>query len=300
MADIEKVEQFNISWIKLFRKFTEWEWYKDSNTKSLFLHCLLKANFKNKKWQGQEIERGQFVSSHPKLSFETGLTVRQIRTSINRLKTTGEVSVCTTARYSIITVKNYNEYQEDDRLNVSQTTGSRQARDRLTTTTNNEKNEKNENNSNKEKENFKKNIIKDIYYDERIINFLKSFKIITKKSSVVSPDERKKILDILNDLINQEKNIENETKKCFENFNKIDFKKIKYTPTIHWLLKEDNFYEVLDGAYNFKNKTADTIADNKQITTKRKTASQMTDEERNAQIIKELTESGENPDEYFD
>lgn len=34
--------------IKISRKILDWEWYTDINTKTLFLHCLLKANFRTK------------------------------------------------------------------------------------------------------------------------------------------------------------------------------------------------------------------------------------------------------------
>ena len=50
-------------WIKLFRRFTEWEWYKNTNVKIVYLHLILMANPKEKQWQGMEIKRGQLVTS---------------------------------------------------------------------------------------------------------------------------------------------------------------------------------------------------------------------------------------------
>ncbi len=69
-------------WIQLYRKFMDWEWYTDTNTKSLFIHCLLKANHKEGKWRGHKIGRGQFLTSLNNLSQETGLSVRNVRTSL--------------------------------------------------------------------------------------------------------------------------------------------------------------------------------------------------------------------------
>ena len=46
-------------WIKLFRRFTEWEWYKNTNVKIVYLHLILMANPKEKQWQGMKIKRGQ-------------------------------------------------------------------------------------------------------------------------------------------------------------------------------------------------------------------------------------------------
>ena len=58
----------NQGWIKLHRKFLKWEWYDDINTSRFFLHCLFRANHKDKKWRGTMIKRGQFISSLSKLA----------------------------------------------------------------------------------------------------------------------------------------------------------------------------------------------------------------------------------------
>lgn len=110
-------------YIKLFRKMLNWEWYTDVNTKVLFLHCLLKANWKDGNWRGYSYKRGQFITSLPTLARETGLTIRQIRTGLEHLKATGEVTDWHDSKIRIITVNFYDEYQGSDRPNGSQTTG---------------------------------------------------------------------------------------------------------------------------------------------------------------------------------
>ena len=61
-------------WIKLHRQLLEWDWYDDINTKVLFLHLLLKANHKEKKYRGKIIKVGQVMTGRKLLSLETGLT----------------------------------------------------------------------------------------------------------------------------------------------------------------------------------------------------------------------------------
>lgn len=95
-------------------------------------------------------------------------------------------------------------------------------------------------------------IIKDIYYDSRIKDFLKDFETITKKSSIVSRDERKIIMDLLNDLIIQNADIKEVTQTCFKNFTQLDFSDINFDPHIHWLLKGTRFLEVYTGTYTSK------------------------------------------------
>ena len=99
-------------YIKIDRKITEWEWYRNLNTKVVFFHCLLKANWKDGKFEGKIIKRGSFVTSIKKLSLELFLTEDEVRTAIKHLISTGELTKQTTNRYSVITVSNYELYQD--------------------------------------------------------------------------------------------------------------------------------------------------------------------------------------------
>lgn len=100
--------------ILIHRKLLEWEWYPNKNDKLLWLHCLLKANWKDGRFMGIDVPRGSFVTSLNSLAKETGLTKQQIRTSLEHLKSTHEITHTTTSNYSIITINKYNEYQIDN------------------------------------------------------------------------------------------------------------------------------------------------------------------------------------------
>jgi len=123
-----------MAFISLDYAITDWEWYKDTNTKTVFIHCLLKANWKEGRFMGYEIPRGSFVTSYPQLSKETGLTVQQVRTAIFHLKSTGEITVKTTSKFSIITVNKYISYQSPNRRSNSQSTGNQQSSNSQSTT----------------------------------------------------------------------------------------------------------------------------------------------------------------------
>ena len=103
-------------YIKLFRKMTSWEWYSDIVIKTVFLHCLLKANYKDKRWKGHFIKRGQFITSYPNMAKECNLSIHQVRRAISALCSTGEITHSPQARFSIITVVGYDSYQSDGRL----------------------------------------------------------------------------------------------------------------------------------------------------------------------------------------
>jgi hypothetical protein len=109
--------------IRIYRSMLKWEWYDDANTMRVFMHLILTANWEPKKWRGSTIERGQRVYSRASISRELRMSERSVRTSINHLISTGEVTNQATPQYSIITIKNYELYQQA----TSETTNDRPA-----------------------------------------------------------------------------------------------------------------------------------------------------------------------------
>jgi hypothetical protein len=112
----------NNGWIKIHRKIIDWEWYKDANTFRLFLHLLLIANRNEKKYKGTLIGIGQIMTCPNKLARELDLTISKIRTSLNKLKLTNEITIETNTKGSIIQIVNYKNYQliTNDLANKSQ------------------------------------------------------------------------------------------------------------------------------------------------------------------------------------
>lgn len=136
--------------IVIHRKITEWEWYTDSNTKSLFLHCLLKANYEDKHWRGILVKRGSFITSLSTLAKETGMSVQSVRTALQKLESTGEIASEATNRYRIIIVKKYDGYQtllnrhpRNNNQSTSKQQAKQQASNNQSTTTNNINNNNN-------------------------------------------------------------------------------------------------------------------------------------------------------------
>ncbi len=141
--NITKVDEFNNSKISLNRKILSWEWYTEIKTFKLFIHCLLRANWVDKNYRGIIIKRGQFLTSVAKLSVETGLTFREVRTALKHLIATNELTKQAYSQYSIITVNKYNEYQTEFKKATSELTSERQASDKQATTNNNKNNKNN-------------------------------------------------------------------------------------------------------------------------------------------------------------
>jgi DNA-binding transcriptional MerR regulator len=129
-------------WIKIHRKFLDWEWFNKSEAVHLFLYMLLKANHKDNKWQGNDVKRGQFISSLGNISSATGITIQQIRTILKKLEKTNEIVVKSTSQFTIVTICKYECYQDENEDTNKRITNNQQTTNKQSTTNKNEKNNK--------------------------------------------------------------------------------------------------------------------------------------------------------------
>jgi hypothetical protein len=81
-----------------------------------------------------ELSRGQLITGRTKISKDTGLSDRKVRTRLELLKNLGILTIKTTNRFSIITICNYGYYQD---IKNDERPAERPANDQLTTTNKN-------------------------------------------------------------------------------------------------------------------------------------------------------------------
>jgi hypothetical protein len=158
-------------WIKLHRKFLQWEWFTVDEMVKLFIYLLLSANHEDGNFQGVEVKRGQVITGLNKLSFNTGISIQTLRTCLKRLEKTSEINIQSTNKFSIITICNYDTYQSDQQATNKQPnkplTSNQQATNKQLTTNKNDNNIENENND--------KNILSfEALKQNKILNFKNS------------------------------------------------------------------------------------------------------------------------------
>lgn len=142
--------------IKIYRSLLEWEWYQDTNTKTVFIHLLLTANYEDKNWKGNKICRGQKVTSYQNLANELNMSIQNVRTAIKHLISTGEITNKQHAKYSLITIKNYDKFQEvTSNLTDNQQSANKQLTSNQQATNNNGRKIKKDKESKKDKNNNK-------------------------------------------------------------------------------------------------------------------------------------------------
>jgi uncharacterized phage protein (TIGR02220 family) len=128
-------------WVCFYRKMEEWEWYKVPHMLHLFFHLIVKANHKDGKWQGIQVNRGQLVTGRKSLSGATGISEQTVRTCLVRLEKTGEITQKSTNKYSVITICKYDDYQKGTTPVNQQLTNNQPATNQQLTTNNNVNNE---------------------------------------------------------------------------------------------------------------------------------------------------------------
>ena len=108
-------------WIKVFRAFQEWEYYASINHTRLFLHLLLRANYRETVWRKERVKPGELLTGRKKLAQETGLSEGQIYRALNDLSNSGEINIRSTNKFSIITIVNWEKYQSSEQQTEQRT-----------------------------------------------------------------------------------------------------------------------------------------------------------------------------------
>ena len=123
----------NDTWLKLYRRLLDWQWYTDANTMRVFMHLLLTANYKQNMWKSETVEAGQLITSVNRLASDLNLSIKQIRNSLKKLQKSNDIHIKGANRYSLITLVNWDVYQSEGQTkgnqgaNKGQTKGNQRA-----------------------------------------------------------------------------------------------------------------------------------------------------------------------------
>lgn len=107
---------------KVYRKIENWAWWHDPITLAVWIHILHRARYGNipKNYKGDVIYRGELVLGLKEFSKECGISVQNLRTALNHLEKTKELTrkLTTnptsnlTTKYHHYIVENYAFYQD--------------------------------------------------------------------------------------------------------------------------------------------------------------------------------------------
>lgn len=110
-------------WIKLHRSITDHWIFKDSEFLLLWITMLIEANHEPRKalFNGAllNLQRGQFVFGRKSYSEKTGVSENKIRRFLSLLISDQMIHQQTTNKFSLITITNYDKYQNNDQQATS-------------------------------------------------------------------------------------------------------------------------------------------------------------------------------------
>lgn len=131
----------NKGWVKIYRKLLDNPISKKPNYLSIFVYLLLKANHKDNDLilEGKKttINRGQFLTSIFSIADFFHLSTSTVSRVLKYLETERMIEKLSTNKYSLITVLNYNLYQDPESIIENKTITDQKQNE----TNNNDKNE---------------------------------------------------------------------------------------------------------------------------------------------------------------
>ena len=111
-------------WIKLHRQLITNGWLRNHSVCIFWIYCLLKATHEPVKtivgFQEVHLEPGQFIFGRHKASKETRLSEQKIRTCLAFLKKAQNLTIKSTNKFSIISIINWETYQNSKIANNQQ------------------------------------------------------------------------------------------------------------------------------------------------------------------------------------
>lgn len=184
----------NLGYIKLYRKVTSSFVWANPSMLKLWLLCLMKASHEGRRFlfNGHEVSlsSGQFVTGRDALGKEYNLGAPSDQVIVSRtlwrwmkkFENEEMLSITSTPKYSVISIKNWDDYQSSDQ----QLSSGRPAPVQHLSTNKNDKNDKNDKNNNIVSKKSKKRIYPDDDSNKKLAVLL--FRKISQNQNIKEPD----------------------------------------------------------------------------------------------------------------
>jgi len=158
-------------WVKLHRSILDSKYGKNPELLTIFITLLLKANHKTGfTSDGTQINAGQLMTSHSKLSVHFGMSRETLRRRLKRLESDGQIEQQTSNKNTVISIVKWHEYQSDEHQVEHQLSSEWASTEhQLSTNKNNNNNNNNKNNKNNILSVIEPDLVPDEFVNERAL-----------------------------------------------------------------------------------------------------------------------------------
>ena len=132
--------------VKLPRDIVNWRWFNDANVLKLYIYLLVNAVFKTTEWKTEILEKGQLITCRKNLAQALAISESMVTRILKKLESTGEISLKSNNRYTVITLLKWAKTQENDYFFANKRTTNEQQTNNKRTQYKKEKNVNNINN----------------------------------------------------------------------------------------------------------------------------------------------------------
>lgn len=119
-------------WIKLHREILEWEWWDDDRMVKMFIYLLLSCNANHRRINGIEVNPGEIIVGRKMLADKLHFPERIVRSTLDKLVLTGEISKWTNNHYTKIKITNWDRYQNANQMSDRTPTKRQPKQDKVT------------------------------------------------------------------------------------------------------------------------------------------------------------------------
>ena len=106
------MRQENNGFITLSRQLLDWRFAQFPYALALWVHLIMRANWRDGWFMGERIPRGSLATSMASLAEQTGMEVHTVRKWLKRFEEDGQITRKTTNRFTIINITNYRAFQD--------------------------------------------------------------------------------------------------------------------------------------------------------------------------------------------
>jgi hypothetical protein len=137
-------------WVSLHRKLLTSDVFQNEKLLKVFIYCLLKATHSEHSQKvGKQtvvLKPGQFVFGRRRAAFELDMKESTVRDYMKILKDDGTIAINPTNKYSVVTLTNWELYQDKEERNDNKSDNKKPTKGQQNNTNNNGNNADNEDN----------------------------------------------------------------------------------------------------------------------------------------------------------